>query len=94
MPSSIHCYKVVVFGIVDQGLVEKMKMVQNMDMGGDYGEKGTPSAGNFCINGVVFPDRTVKTHTEEMRKVYQNVWFKILIQTAQLISITKTFYRP
>ena len=61
---------------VDQGLVEKDEDgTKYWTWGGDYGEKGTPSAGNFCINGVVFPDRTVKPHTEEMRKVYQNVWF-------------------
>ena len=62
---------------VDQGLVEKDENgTKYWTWGGDYGEKGTPSAGNFCINGVVFPDRTVKPHTKEMSKVYQNVWFK------------------
>ncbi len=62
---------------VDQGLVEKdANGTKYWTWGGDYGEKGTPSAGNFCINGVVFPDRTVKPHTKEMSKVYQNVWFK------------------
>ena len=62
---------------VDQGLLEKDEDgAKYWAWGGDYGEEGTPSAGNFCINGVVFPDRTVKPHTEEMRKVYQNVWFK------------------
>ncbi len=64
---------------VDQGLLEKdANGAAYWTWGGDYGEKGTPSSGNFCINGVVFPDRTVKPHTEEMRKVYQNVWFKNL----------------
>lgn len=62
---------------VDQGLVKKDENgTKYWTWGGDYGEKGTPSAGNFCINGVVFPDRTVKPHTKEMSKVYQNVWFK------------------
>ena len=42
----------------------------------DFGPTGTPSSGDFCINGVVFPDRSVKPHTEEMRKVYQNIWFR------------------
>ena len=64
---------------VDQGLLEKdASGAEYWTWGGDYGEKGTPSSGNFNINGVVFPDRTVKPHTEEMRKVYQNVWFKNL----------------
>ncbi len=26
--------------------------------GGDFGPEGTPSDGNFCINGLVSPDRT------------------------------------
>ena len=62
---------------VDQGILEQDEDgVDYWTWGGDYGPEGTPSAGNFCINGVIFPDRTVKPHTEEMRKVYQNVWFK------------------
>ena len=28
-----------------------------------------PSDGNFCINGVVYPDRSVKPQTAEMGKV-------------------------
>ena len=62
---------------VDQGLAEKdADGNPYWTYGGDYGENGTPSDGNFCINGVVNPDRTIKPHTEEMRKVYQNIWFK------------------
>lgn len=62
---------------VDQGLAAKDGQGNKIwNFGGDYGSKGTPSAGDFCINGIVFPDRTTKPHTEEMRKVYQNIWFK------------------
>ncbi|QRX64568.1 DUF4981 domain-containing protein [Dysgonomonadaceae bacterium zrk40] len=62
---------------VDQGLVKNdEKGNQYWAYGGDFGPVGTPSAGDFCINGIVFPDRSVKPHTEEMRKVYQNVWFR------------------
>lgn len=61
---------------VDQGLAETDKEGRIFwTYGGDYGPAGTPSAGDFCINGVVFPDRSVKPHSEEMRKVYQNIWF-------------------
>ena len=35
--------------------------------------------GNFCINGVVYPARSVKPQTEEMGKVYQNIKFLSLI---------------
>ncbi|MEA4948873.1 MAG: glycoside hydrolase family 2 TIM barrel-domain containing protein [Petrimonas sp.] len=62
---------------VDQGIAQTDNNgVKFWAYGGDFGPEGTPSAGDFCINGVVFPDRTVKPHSEEMRKVYQNVWFK------------------
>lgn len=43
--------------------------------------------GDFCINGLVFPDRTTKPHTEEMRKVYQNVWFEDFDHTAETVKI-------
>ena len=62
---------------VDQGLVKSDEKGNRFwAYGGDYGPTGTPTSGDFCINGVVFPDRSVKPHTEEMRKVYQNVWFR------------------
>ena len=44
--------------------------------GGDYGPVGTPSDGDFCINGLVFPDRSVKPQTMEMGKVYQSIRFR------------------
>ncbi len=41
--------------------------------GGDFGPPGTASAGNFCINGLVFPDRTPHPSLWEVKKVYQPV---------------------
>ncbi|MDR1743914.1 MAG: DUF4981 domain-containing protein [Dysgonamonadaceae bacterium] len=62
---------------VDQGLTKTNADNEEFwAYGGDYGPKGTPSDGDFCINGLIFPDRTTKPQTEEMRKVYQNIWFK------------------
>ena len=61
---------------VDQGFAEKTTDGRKYwTYGGDYGAFGTPSDGDFCINGVVYPDRTVKPHTTEMGKVYQNIKF-------------------
>ena len=52
---------------VDQGFAAKTDDDRKYwAYGGDYGENGTPSDGNFCINGVVYPDRSVKPQTEEM----------------------------
>lgn len=41
--------------------------------GGDFGDK--PNDKNFCINGLIGPDRTPNPHFYEVRYVYQPVWF-------------------
>lgn len=62
---------------VDQGLAQTDNNGEKFwAFGGDFGPKGTPSSGNFCCNGIIFPDRSIKPHTLEMAKVYQNIWFK------------------
>ncbi|MDO8971056.1 MAG: DUF4981 domain-containing protein, partial [Saprospiraceae bacterium] len=43
--------------------------------GGDFGPDTVPSDGNFCNNGLVNPDRTVKPHLLEVKKVYQYIGF-------------------
>lgn len=61
---------------VDQGFAAKSSDGRKYwTYGGDYGENGTPSDGNFCINGMVYPDRSIKPQTIEMGKVYQNIKF-------------------
>lgn len=61
---------------VDQGFAEKTPDGRKYwTYGGDYGDIGTPSDGDFCINGIVYPDRSVKPQTTEMGKVYQNIKF-------------------
>lgn len=61
---------------VDQGIKEKNENGEYWAYGGDFGPEGTPSDGNFNINGVVFPDRSLKPHSFEVKHVYQNVHFK------------------
>jgi len=41
--------------------------------GGDFGDK--PNSGNFCLNGIVFPDLSGISKLAEVKKVYQNVAF-------------------
>lgn len=61
---------------VDQGLAAQTKDGRKYwNYGGDYGEVGTPSDGNFCANGIVYADRSTKPLTEELAKVYQNIKF-------------------
>lgn len=43
--------------------------------GGDFGD--APNNGNFCIDGIVLPDRSFKAGTMEMRSVYQPAEFSL-----------------
>ncbi len=62
---------------VDQGLLQTDKDgAKYWTYGGDYGEEGMPSDGNFCINGLTWPDRTGKPGLNEVKKVYQYVGFE------------------
>ena len=77
---------------VDQGLAAKTADDRKYwAYGGDYGEYGTPSDGDFCINGIVYPDRSVKPQTEEMGKVYQNIKFFDFDPAASVVKIRNDF---
>ncbi len=57
---------------VDQGLRKRTGNWQEFwAYGGDYGDK--PNDGNFCINGLVQPDRTPNPGLAEVKKVYQYI---------------------
>ena len=59
---------------VDQGLLKHTdKGEEYWAYGGDFGPPETPSDQNFCINGLVFPDRTLHPHIWEVKKVYQYI---------------------
>jgi beta-galactosidase len=76
---------------VDQGLANQNEKGKFWAYGGDYGPEGTPSDGNFLINGVVFPDRSIKPHSLEVKHVYQNVGFKAENLSAGLITVVNKF---
>ena len=42
--------------------------------GGEFGDR--PNDGDFCINGLVGPDRVPNPHYYEVQKVYQPAWFE------------------
>ncbi|WP_321331365.1 glycoside hydrolase family 2 TIM barrel-domain containing protein [uncultured Bacteroides sp.] len=78
---------------VDQGFAETTPSGQKYwTYGGDYGPIGTPSDGDFCINGLVYPDRTPKPQTEEMAKVYQNIKFLNFNQVKGTIDVHNGFF--
>jgi beta-galactosidase len=57
---------------VDQGLFKVTDAGDSIwAYGGDFGPPGTPSDGNFLINGLVQPDRYPNPHYYEVQRVYQ-----------------------
>ena len=64
---------------VDQGLLTTdAKGNEFWAYGGDFGPQDVPSDGNFCLNGLVDPDRTPKPALYEVKKVYQNISFEAI----------------
>ncbi|SHF88207.1 beta-galactosidase [Mariniphaga anaerophila] len=64
---------------VDQGILKKDEQGREFwAYGGDFGPKGTPSTGNFCMNGLVTADRIPNPHLSEVKKVYQNIGFQLV----------------
>jgi beta-galactosidase len=64
---------------VDQGLLTKNeKGEQFWAYGGDLGGYDFQNDANFCINGLVNPDRSAHPSLHEVKKVYQYVKFKYL----------------
>ena len=63
-----------IWDFVDQGIRMKDESgAEYFAYGGDF-NKYDASDNNFCINGVVSPDRVPNPHAEEVRYFYQNVW--------------------
>ena len=57
---------------VDQGILKEEDGVKYWAYGGDFGDQ-PDSPGNFCINGLVWPDRTPQPAMWECKKVFQPV---------------------
>ncbi|MBN2414890.1 DUF4981 domain-containing protein [bacterium] len=77
---------------VDQGLEERAKNgTLYYAYGGDYGDE--PNDNNFCINGVVFPDRGLPPKAWEVKKVYQNIAFgDDMLSQGRLLIRNKFFF--
>ena len=77
---------------VDQGLLTTANNGEEFwAYGGDFGPDTVPSDGNFCINGLVNPDRKVKPQLLEVKKVYQNIGFRAVNLNAGIISIENKY---
>jgi len=77
---------------VDQGLLERSRDGSSYwTYGGDYGPKGVASSGNFCINGVVFPDRRPHPAYWEIKRAYQSVVFAASDPLSGNITVTNEY---
>ena len=75
---------------VDQGLKGLKGGRIFWGYGGDFGAQNLPHDHNFCINGLVFPDRTPHPALWEVKKVYQSV--KLTYdQTDQVLSLENEY---
>lgn len=61
---------------MDQGLKVETPTGEDYFYGGDFGPSDVPSDNDFCLNGLLFPDRTPKPALNEVKSVYQNIKFK------------------
>ncbi|PID58681.1 MAG: beta-galactosidase [Ignavibacteriae bacterium] len=76
---------------VDQGLIKKDKNGKGFyAFGGNFGEE--KHDGNFCMNGLVRPDRSITAKLAEVKKVYQNIGFSVLDFNRNLFRIKNKFF--
>jgi len=77
---------------VDQGLLKENDNGEEFwAYGGDFGPEGVPSDGNFCINGLVWPDREGHPAIEEVKKVYQYVDFELQDSDKGIIKVENKY---
>ncbi|MDA3930826.1 MAG: DUF4981 domain-containing protein [Prolixibacteraceae bacterium] len=75
---------------VDQGLIRNDSIYgQVWAYGGDFGD--TINDNNFCLNGVVFPDRSPKPALSTIKKVQQAVQFSIENPFNQTLNIRNEY---
>ncbi len=78
---------------VDQGLIKTSDNgTEYWAYGGDFGPADVPSDGNFCLNGLVDPDRTPKPSLEEVKKVHQFVDFTLRDDKKVQVEIANNYH--
>lgn len=78
---------------VDQGLIKTSDSgTEYWAYGGDFGPADVPSDGNFCLNGLVDPDRTPKPSLEEVKKVHQFIDFTLSDDKKVQVEITNNYH--
>lgn len=77
---------------VDQGLFKVTEAGDSIwGYGGDFGPPGTPSDGNFLINGLVQPDRYPNPHYYEVQRVYQWIDAELVDPASGLVRLINDY---
>lgn len=102
--ASPHMQGGFIWDWVDQGLLSRDGRLVREDhkveidngyywgYGGDFGAFRYTHDENFCINGLVLPDRTPHPGLNEVKKVYQDVLFKAEDLSAGLVRVENNFH--
>ncbi len=89
MYSSPHLQGGFIWDWIDQGLRKTSENgMSYFAYGGDFGPEGTPSSGNFCINGLIDPDLNPNPSLYEVKKVYQPVKLTVKDIEKGLVEVT------
>jgi len=77
---------------VDQGLLTTNENGDTIfGYGGDFGPPGTPSDGNFLINGIVLPDRRPNPSAWEVKKIYQPVDVQLVEPAGPVVAVRNDY---
>lgn len=63
-----------IWDLIDQGLLKQDTDGEHIAIGGEFGDR--PTDAYFCANGILFADRTESPKVEEVKYIYQPVFFK------------------
>ncbi|GAA4307088.1 glycoside hydrolase family 2 TIM barrel-domain containing protein [Aestuariibaculum suncheonense] len=78
---------------VDQGLLATTENGESYwGYGGDFGAENIQNDANFCLNGIVNPDRTPHPGLEELKKVYQNIHFKDFNYKTKQVTVYNEYF--
>ena len=90
--SSRHMQGGFIWDWVDQGFeVADENGIKYWTYGGDMGAQNYTNDENFCHNGVVWPDRTPKPGLLEVKKYYQDIYFKSSNPESGVIDLVNEF---
>lgn len=71
-----------IWDLIDQGLSGEQRSGKSWNYGGDYGD--SPNDAQFCINGLLFPDRSPHPSIHEVKYLQQPVEFSVDFESGNL----------